>query len=72
MKAYLQNIMALPVISGSQPVKVREFYEKLLFNVQALKTMATLKDVNGYVQISVDKLEDIRGDLLRTDDDWQE
>lgn len=35
VNAYVQNIMALPTISGSNPVKNHHFYENLLFNVQA-------------------------------------
>ena len=34
--------------------------------------MGKLGEVNGYVRITVNKLEGIRGDLVRTDDDWQE
>lgn len=33
--------------------------------------MGKLKDVNGYVRISIDKLPGIRGDLVRTDENWQ-
>ena len=72
VNAYVQNIMALPSVSGSNPVKIHQFYEKLLFNVQALETLGRLQDVNGYVRMSLDKLEAIRGDLVRTDDDWQD
>ncbi len=61
--------MALPVISGTQPWKINDFYEKLLFNVQALEK---LTEINGYVRMSLDKLEGIRGDLVRTDDSWRE
>lgn len=31
--AYMQNIMALPTLSGSNPSKIHEFYEKLMLNV---------------------------------------
>ena len=72
VNAYVQNIMALPIISGTNPVKIHQFYEKLLFNVQALETLGKLKEVNGYVRTSLDKLEGIQGDLVRTDDDWRE
>ena len=72
VNAYVQNIMALPSVSGSNPVKIHQFYDKLLFNVQALETLGRLQDVNGYVRMSLDKLEAIRGDLVRTDDDWQD
>jgi hypothetical protein len=48
------------------------FYNKLLFNVQSLETLGKLKEVNGYVRMCLDKLEGIRGDLVRTDDDWRQ
>ena len=72
VNAYVQNIMALPVITGSHPRKIHEFYEKLLFNVQSLETLGKLTDINGYVRMSIDKLQGIRGDLVRTDDNWRE
>lgn len=68
VNAYVQNIMALPVISGSNTTKIHQFYEKLSFNLQALETLGKLGEVNGYVRMSIDKLEGIRGDLVRTDD----
>ena len=64
--------MALPVITGLHPKKIHEFYEKLLFNVQSLETLRKLKEISGYVRMSIDKLQGIRGDLVRTDDNWRE
>ena len=64
--------MALPSVSGSNPAKIHQFYDKLLFNVLALETLGRLQDVDGYVGISLDKVEAIRGALVRTDDDWQD
>ena len=69
--AHIQNIMALPQINNSNPVKIHEFYEKLLNSVQTLETMGKLKDINGYVRLTLDKLPGIRADLVRTDNDWQ-
>ena len=57
---------------GANPNKVSQFYEKLCSNVQALETMGKLGEVNNYVRMTLNKLEGIRGDLVRTDDDWQE
>ena len=34
-------------------------------NVQALETMGKLGEVNGYVRMTLNKLEGIRGDLVR-------
>ena len=71
--AYVQNIMSLPTISGNQPKRVHEFYETLVYNVQSLETLGKLiRDINGYVRTTLDKLEGIRGDLVRNDKDWQE
>ena len=69
---YVQNIMSLPTVHGSQPAKIHAFYEKLVPSVQSLQTLGRLRDINGYVRMTIDKLEGIRGDLVRNDDDWQE
>ena len=34
--------------------------------------MGKLKEINGYVRLTLDKLQGIRADLVRTDDDWQD
>ena len=72
LNAYVQNIMALPMITGSHSRKIHEFYEKVLFTVQSLETLGKLTEMNGYVKMSIDKLQGIRGDLVRTDDNWRE
>ena len=45
VNAYIQNIMNLPIITGSQPTKVHELYKTLLFNIQSLETLGKLQDV---------------------------
>ena len=72
INAHVTNIMSLLVIHGANPSKILEFYEALSPNLQALETMGKLGEVNGYVRMTLDKLEGIRGDLVRTDDGWQE
>ena len=72
VNAYVENIMSLPTIGGTQPARIHDFYEKLLFNVQSLETMGKLREVTGYVRMTIDKLPGIRGDLVRTDDSWRE
>ena len=72
VNSYVQNIISLPNIHGCQPSKIHEFYETLMYNVQALETLGKIGEVNGYVRATIDKLEGIRGDLVRIDDDWQE
>ena len=41
-------------------------------SVQALETMGKLKEINGYVKLTLDKLRGIRTDLVRMDNGWQE
>ena len=72
VNGYVQNTMGLPVISGANRAKINQFYEVLSFNVQALETLGKLREVNGYVRMSIDKLLGIRGDLVRMDENWQE
>ena len=72
VNAYVQNIIYLPTIQGTNAGTIREFYKKLLFNVQSSETLGKQKEVNGFVRMCLDKLEGIRGDFVRTDDDWRQ
>ena len=72
VNAYVHNIIHLPTIQGTNASKIHEFYNQLLSNVQSLETLGKLREVNGYVRMCLDKLEGIRGDLVRTDDDWRQ
>ena len=64
--------MNLPHIKGANPHKIDEFYAKLLPSVQALESMNKLREISGYCRATLDKLEGIRADLTRFDDNWQE
>ena len=70
--AHVHCITSLPVISNCHPNRIQEFYEKLTISVQALQTMKKLKDIKGFVRLTLDKLPGIRVDLIRLDDNWQE
>ena len=70
--AHIQCIMALPVITGTNPTRINEFYEKLVTNIQTLESMGKEKDIRGYVRLTLDKLPGIRADLVRLNDNWQE
>ena len=56
---YLKFIL----ISGSNPVKIYDFYEKLITNVQSLDTMGKSKLINGYVRSILDELPGIRTEI---------
>ena len=70
--AHIKCITSLPIITSTYPSRVHEFYEKLIVSTQALDSMSKLKDINGYVKITLDRLPGIRADLVRLDDDWQD
>ena len=70
-KAYVKDILDLPKISGNQPHKIHQFYERLSYDVQSLETMGKLSQVNGNVALTIDKLSGIRGDLVRNDENWK-
>jgi len=46
VNVFMENIMSLPTIGGTQPARNHDFYKKLLFNVQSLETMGKLREVN--------------------------
>ena len=75
INVYVQSIIGLPTIPGGQPYNVHAFYETLLLSVQSLhspETPGKLTEVSGYVRMTQDKLEGIRSDFVRKDENWQE
>ena len=57
---------------GISRLKIHSFYNNLLGHVQALETLGKLGDVAGNVRLTLDKLEGIRGDLIRTEENWNQ
>ena len=70
--AHIQALISLSTITSSNPYKSNEFYEKLVTHIQALDTMAKLKEIKGYVRLTPGKLSSIKSDLVRTDDRWHD
>ena len=70
--AHIQCIMGLPVITGTNPTRINEIYEKLVTNIQTLESPGKKKDIGGNVRLTLDKLSGIRSDLVRLDDNRQE
>ena len=70
--AHVQNIMSLPQINNANPQKIHDFSEKLLCSVQPLDTMGEIKEMIGYVRVTLDKLQGIPADLVRNDENWQD
>ena len=72
VNTHVKCITSLLVVSGTHSNHNHDFLENLYVSVQALTTMKKLKEINGYLKITLDKLPGIRADLVRLYDDWQE
>ena len=64
--------MNLPLIKGGNPHNIAGFYETLVRNLQALETMGKLESVNGYTRMLLDRLPNIRSELVRNDSNWHD
>ena len=60
----------LPTVTGTNPQKVHEFFERLTSHVQALETLGKVKSINGYVRLLLDRLPGVWSDLVRSDENW--
>eukprot|EP00794_Sanderia_malayensis_P019343 gene19343-21261_t len=69
--AHVTQILGLSVVMRHDVVKIHDFYQKLNLSVQSLKTLKKLSTVEGVVRMTLDKLECIKSDLIRTEDDWR-
>ena len=71
VKCYVKEILDLPDITSANPRKVAEFYEKVTYCVRALETVGKLSQVTGNVAMTPKKISVIRGDLVRTNLEWE-
>ena len=63
--------MSLPSFHNTNITRIHNFYDRLTTNLNALNTLETTKNINGYLRFTMDKLSRVRGNLLRTDDKWK-
>ena len=72
VNAHIEMVMNPPHIKGVNVARIHDFLNKLLPSIQALESMGKLQEITGYARMTLNKLEEIRADLIRLDDDWQE
>ena len=70
--AHMEEIINLPVTRGSNYERVREFYEKLSKNYDALQTLGEGEMLKGFVLSTLNKLPQVKPDLVRTDEGWED
>ena len=70
--AHMEEIINLPVTRGSNYERVREFYEKLSKNFDALQTLGEGEMLKGFVLSTLNKLPQVKPDLVITDEEWED
>ena len=71
VNAHMEEIINLPVIKGTNYDRVKEFYESLSKNHDALQTLGEAEMLRGFVVTTTKKLPHVKPDLVRTDDNWE-
>jgi hypothetical protein len=68
----MDEIITLPVIKGTNYENIQEFYEKLSKNYNALQTLGEGNMLKGLVMTTLNKLPNVKPDLVRIDESWEE
>ena len=71
INAHMQQIINIPTVRGSNYIKMQEFYETVSKNHDALLTLGEANMLRGFVMATLDKLPQVKPDLVRTDEDWE-
>jgi hypothetical protein len=71
VNAHVDEIVNLAVVKGHNCMKIQEFYEALSRNYGALLTLGEADMLEGFVMTTVNKLPQVKPDLVRTDDNWE-
>jgi len=72
VNSHLEEIMNLPIVKGSNYLKVQEFDETVSRNHDALLTLGEADILRGFVMSTLNKLPHVRPDIVRTDDNWED
>ena len=71
INANVENILALPTISRTQPGKIHDFYDTLLYNVQSIETLGKASECLSLVPGVLNKLPGIKTEFVQGHQDWQ-
>ena len=71
-RAYIDNINSLPVVTGCNPNEIPKFCQTLNYNVQSLETLGKLSGCLFMVRGILDKLPEIKADLVSRKPGWQD
>ena len=68
----VKSILELPRIRERYVMKIHEFYDSLLFNVESFQTLEKLNEIDAAVRFTLDKLSIIKPELVLLDENWSE
>ena len=71
MNAHREEIVNLPIVKGSNYLKIQEFYESVSRNYNALLSMGEADILRGFVMSTLNKLPQLTPDIVRTDENWE-
>ena len=71
LASHTREIINLPYLKGSRYLPIKEFYETLRTNYEALRAMRGHERVEGLVLSTLEKLPGIKPDLTRNDEKWE-
>ena len=66
VNAYVEEMVNLSVIKGSSYLKIQEFYDSVSRNYDALLTMGETNMLRGLVISTLNKIPQVRPDIVRT------
>ena len=67
LASHTREIINLPVVRSARCLPIKEFYETLRTNYEALRAMKGHQKVEGLVLSTLEKLPGIKSDLTRND-----
>ena len=70
--AHIEEIILLQLVKGKSYERVSEFYETLCKNFDALETMGEISILKGLVASTLNKLPNVKPDMVRMDDSWED
>ena len=72
VNAHMDEIINLRTVKGNSYDKVRDFFERLSKNFDALQTLGKEDMLRGFVMTTLKKLPQVKPDLVRVDVNWEE
>ena len=69
--SHTKEIIEMGVVLGTEYGRVKEFYDTLAINYEALRAMGAHKKMEGLVLSSLEKLLHVKPDITRNDENWE-